>query len=43
MISTELKEFQEFKHNYKFIQKDLVEENGSIYCDGILLKDSERK
>ena len=39
----ELKEFLEYKSNYKFSQKDLVQKNECIYCDNVLLQDKERK
>ena len=36
----ELKEFIEFKKNYKFKQLEIVKkENDDLYCDGILLKE----
>lgn len=38
-IKKELKEFLEFKNNYKFIQKELVEKEGCIYCENELLID----
>ena len=39
----ELKEFLEYKKNYKFTQKKLIEMDDCIYCENILLKDAERK
>ena len=37
----ELKEFKEFKKNYKFNELEIVEESGCLYCDGVLLKDEK--
>lgn len=42
-IKKELKEFLEYKKNYKFVQKDLVEKDNCIYCEDVLLKDDARK
>ena len=42
-VKKELKEFLEFKNNYKFIQKELIEKDECIYCEEILLKDKERE
>ena len=42
-LKKELKEFLEYKKNYKFIQKELILKEGYIYCEDILLKDIERK
>ncbi len=42
-VKKELKEFLEYKSNYKFSQKDLVQKNECIYCDNVLLQDKERK
>lgn len=39
----ELEEFLKFKENFYFIQKELVEENGNIYCEGELVKEGEEK
>ncbi len=38
-MENELKEFIEFKKNYKFDQLETVEKNGNLYCKDILLKD----
>lgn len=35
----ELKEFIEFKKNYKFNQLEFVEKDNNLYCEDILLKD----
>lgn len=40
-IKKELKEFIEFKNNYKFTQKQFVEKDGNIYCDDKLLQDKD--
>ena len=37
----EFKEFLEYKKNYSFQQKEIMEKEGSIYCDGELLQDQE--
>ena len=42
-LKKELKEFVEYKKNYKFIQKELIEKDECIYCEDILLKDIDRK
>lgn len=42
-LKRELHEFLEYKKNYKFKQKELIEMNNCIYCDGFLLRDVERK
>ena len=42
-IKKELKEFLEYKKDYKFVQKELIEKDGCIYCEDILLKDIDRK
>ena len=42
-IEKELKEFLEYKSNYKFFQKDLIQKDECIYCDNELLQDKERK
>ncbi len=41
-IKRELKDFLEFKTNYKFIQKELTQKDGCIYCNNEILQDSER-
>lgn len=40
-LKKELKEFLEFKNNYKFTQKELVEKYNCIYCENQLLEDSD--
>ncbi len=40
-IKKELEEFIEFKKNYKFVQKELVEKDGDIYCDGYLVRSND--
>lgn len=42
-IKKELKEFLEYKSNYKFLQKDLIQKHECIYCDNVLLQDKERQ
>ena len=42
-IKKELKEFLEYKKDYKFVQKELIVKDECIYCEDILLKDIERK
>ena len=37
----ELEEFKKFKENYKFNQKEIIEKNGELYCEGIPLKNEE--
>ena len=38
-IKKELKAFKQFKENFKFEMKEIVEKDNSLYCDGVLLKD----
>ena len=39
-MNQELQDFKEFKKNYQFIQKEIIEdEQGNLYCDELLLKD----
>ena len=40
-LKKELKEFLEYKKNYKFIQKELIEKDECIYCEDIVLKDKD--
>ncbi len=41
MNEKELKEFLEFKKNYKFKSKEITEDSlGNLYCDNCLLKDN---
>ena len=42
-IKKELKDFQEFKSNYVFKQKEIEEINGKQYCEGEPLLDEEGK
>ena len=42
-LKKELKEFLEYKRNYKFVQKELILKDECIYCEDILLKDKDRK
>ena len=42
-LKKELKEFLKYKSNYKFVQKELNEQDECIYCENILLKSKERK
>ena len=42
-VKKELKEFLEYKKNYKFVQKELIVKDQCIYCEDILLKDIDRK
>lgn len=41
-IKKELEDFIEFKTNYNFVQKKIIEKEGCIYCEDELLKDKER-
>ena len=38
-MDKELKEFIDYRNNYKFKQLDIVEDGDNLYCDGELLKD----
>ena len=40
-IKEELKKYKEFKQNYKFEQKEIIEKNGIEYCEEISLKNEE--
>lgn len=42
-LKKELKEFRKFKENYKFKQKEIKEIDECLFCDGLLLKDKDRK
>ena len=42
-IKNELKEFLEYKKEYIFIQKELIEKDNCIYCENELVQDRERK
>lgn len=37
----ELKKFKEFKKSFKFNQLEIVEENNTFLCDGIVIKDED--
>lgn len=37
----ELKEFKKFKENYKFIQKEVVQEEDNILCNGEIVKQGD--
>lgn len=41
-IKRELKEFVEYKKKYNFTQKELVEKDGEVYCDGELIMDKDK-
>ena len=38
-MDKELKEFIDYRNNYKFKQLDIIEDGDNLYCDGELLKD----
>ena len=41
-MEQELQEFKEFKKNYQFKQKEIIEdEQGNLYCEELLLKDEK--
>lgn len=40
-LKKELKEFLEYKKNYKFTQKELIERDECIFCEDIVLKDKD--
>ena len=40
-VKRELKEFLEFKSNYAFNQKQLIEKEGKIYCEDELVSDGD--
>lgn len=42
-IDSELKEFKEFKMNYTFVEKDIIDIDGVLYCDNISLIDEDGK
>ncbi len=42
-IKKELKDFKNFKKNFEFIQKEIVQEGENLFCDGELLQRSEEK
>lgn len=39
-IKRELKEFQKFKANYEFSQKEIVKKDDALFCDGICIKEN---
>ena len=41
VIKKELKRFRQFKNNYIFEQKDIAYKDGSLFCDGICIKENE--
>ena len=40
-IKKELKRFKEFKNNYIFNQKEIIQKDESLFCDGICIKENE--
>ncbi len=42
-IKKELKDFKNFKKNFEFIQKEIVQEGENLFCDGELLQRGEEK
>ena len=42
-IQNELKQFKEFKKNFKFNQKKIIIKDNNLYCDGELLQEGEEK
>ncbi len=42
-VTKELQEFRKFKQHYNFVQKDIEEIDGILYCDGIALINEEGK
>ncbi len=42
-MDMELQKFKEFKENYIFKQKEIIEKDGILYCDDIALVDEEGK
>ncbi len=40
-IKKELERFKKFKENYIFNQKEILEQNGALFCDGICIKENE--
>jgi len=42
-VKEELKAFKEFKKNFKFNQKEIVQDGEDLYCDGELLQKGEEK
>lgn len=40
-INKELKRFEKFKANYEFKQKEIINDNGSLYCDGVCIKSGD--
>ena len=42
-VREELKAFKEFKKNFKFNQKEIIQDGEDLYCDGELLQKGEEK
>lgn len=42
-VKEELKAFKEFKKNFKFNQKEIIQDGEDLYCDGELLQKGEKK
>ncbi|MBQ9267359.1 MAG: hypothetical protein IJ867_03390 [Clostridia bacterium] len=42
-VKKELEEFQNFKKQFVFVQKEIVQEGENLYCDGELLQQGEEK
>lgn len=42
-VREELKAFKEFKKNFTFNQKEIIQDGEDLYCDGELLKKGEEK
>ncbi len=42
-VKEELKAFKEFKKNFKFNQKEIIQDGEDLYCDGELLQKGEEK
>lgn len=40
-VKKELKEFLDYKKNYKFVLKELTEKDNCIYCEDELLQDND--
>lgn len=40
-IKKELKAFKEFKKNFNFIQKEIIQDGENFYCEGELLKEGD--
>ena len=42
-VREELKAFKEFRKNFKFNQKEIIQDGEDLYCDGELLQKGEEK